>query len=1060
MDLRRAVTAVLSLVAVSFAVPLFADVTGTWSGRGFESGTCVQQNTSVPFSGPVDVTVVLLQSGSVINGTFAVANWLSFHQPDTCQGLFAGTLTGTVFGTISGSTLSLTSVWPPGPLQTGPFDVPVTAILVGSSMTFNFPSGSSMTSTLTQTSTQPPVSDLTGTYTGTFTDTIVPCGTQVSVTFSGAITAGLVQVGNALTGSITLSDTKQDTQDASGNCTLQDTGPGTASLSAQINGSSVTGVIIDPNGKVNTITATISGNTISGSSPGHYPGEGVTFSATRSGSGFPAPAVAGFGANPSTISAGTSSTLAWSTVNAAAVSIDNGIGAQPVSGSVNVTPSQTTTYTLTATGPGGSATSTATVTVTSGAPQIVIGTLPSGMLEAIGAGAIDSFTITNAGSAPGSVSLTPSGNFFSISPSTFTLNPGSSQVVTVTASAQPAGSYDGSVSVAPGGFNVPVHLLVASPPTAPVNPQPSAIRSDVSAPAGQNPSGSVSFTNNGAGTLTGIAVADVPWIVPQTGAITIAPGATQNVTFNIDRSKRPDAASPNGGVAGKISLVYLTNVASKGLITLGTTPTSSVSVTIVDVVKPGVSPGTPPPLQAGEVALFVDGLRTANRFNGDLTISALPSISSISDLQIFLSGTGSGTQVSAIPAFPSSGVLFPAITKNVFGVTGTAGGSLQLRSSKTPSIALAAIDSLNTSTPSISSATALPILRSDRSIAAGDRLVFAGAQDSATILWIQEVGGNAGHVSIQYLDANGAVVGTDSGSIPAFTSATSAAVDGTRTIVMTNDSSGPARFSGYAVFNDPTTNAGWVLTDPLHQWGSASGALIMPLVPAAGVPTDVYVVNPSTSPASVSVQVESAGRRRAVLSSGAAQSQSSMLAPMTTMHTTLASGNGFVRISSATPVSAIGRITMSSSGANFGSSVPAVPQSASLSAGQSKRFTAVDDSSARTVAAAVPGTSRSTLMLIETSGQAATVHVTLSYTFVAGGSVGAQGVSSRDFAIEPNQMLTVANLAQAVIGDQRSALGDLRNMQVDITVTSGSGAVLPFLASTDNASGDIIVRAE
>src|SRR4029077_7918820 len=138
-----------------------------------------------------------------------------------------------------------------------------------------------------------------------------------------------------------------------------------------------------------------------------------------------------------------------------------------------------------------------------------------------------------------------SGGFFAISPTPLTVAAGASQVVTIIANAQPAGTYDGSISDSADGISVPVHLLVAAPPTAPVHPQATAPRSDVSAPAGQNPSGSVSFTNSGTGTLTGIAVADVPWIVPETGAIPIPPGQTQTISFNIDRSKRPDSAALN-----------------------------------------------------------------------------------------------------------------------------------------------------------------------------------------------------------------------------------------------------------------------------------------------------------------------------------------------------------------------------------------------------------------------------------------------------------------------------------------------------------------------------------
>ncbi|MBI2068788.1 MAG: PKD domain-containing protein [Candidatus Yanofskybacteria bacterium] len=65
-----------------------------------------------------------------------------------------------------------------------------------------------------------------------------------------------------------------------------------------------------------------------------------------------------FSATPSTIDAGQSTTLSWTTDWAESVSIDNGVGSFPggfgtTTGSSVVTPGITTTYTVSATGPGG-----------------------------------------------------------------------------------------------------------------------------------------------------------------------------------------------------------------------------------------------------------------------------------------------------------------------------------------------------------------------------------------------------------------------------------------------------------------------------------------------------------------------------------------------------------------------------------------------------------------------------------------------------------------------------------------------------------------------------------
>lgn len=93
-------------------------------------------------------------------------------------------------------------------------------------------------------------------------------------------------------------------------------------------------------------------------------GPGGTASDSLTVTVVPAPTVPSFVADPATIQAGQSSTLAWTTENAASVSIDNGVGGSlPLTGSVAISPAATTTYTLTATGPGGAATAAATVTV-------------------------------------------------------------------------------------------------------------------------------------------------------------------------------------------------------------------------------------------------------------------------------------------------------------------------------------------------------------------------------------------------------------------------------------------------------------------------------------------------------------------------------------------------------------------------------------------------------------------------------------------------------------------------------------------------------------------------
>ena len=81
------------------------------------------------------------------------------------------------------------------------------------------------------------------------------------------------------------------------------------------------------------------------------------------------PAVQQFTAEPSNIQRGESSTLRWEVSGSVtSVSINNGIGTVPSTGSRTVNPANSTTYTLSASGPGGSVTGVTTITVTSPPP--------------------------------------------------------------------------------------------------------------------------------------------------------------------------------------------------------------------------------------------------------------------------------------------------------------------------------------------------------------------------------------------------------------------------------------------------------------------------------------------------------------------------------------------------------------------------------------------------------------------------------------------------------------------------------------------------------------------
>jgi hypothetical protein len=85
-------------------------------------------------------------------------------------------------------------------------------------------------------------------------------------------------------------------------------------------------------------------------------------------------------ADPANIQPGQSSTLTWSTTNAVSCVIEPGIGPVDLSGSITVTPTETTTYTMTAANPSGETTAAVTVTVNYPPPTATISAQPGAIV--------------------------------------------------------------------------------------------------------------------------------------------------------------------------------------------------------------------------------------------------------------------------------------------------------------------------------------------------------------------------------------------------------------------------------------------------------------------------------------------------------------------------------------------------------------------------------------------------------------------------------------------------------------------------------------------------------
>lgn len=1068
-----------------------SDITGSWSGTFNANDTCGGGNMPerpIQWSSPA--TLVLVQQQSSVTGAIIVYAVPDYG--DQCQVVSTFPIVLPVSGQFSGSTFSGTLTTPDG-------SAAFTAAVSGSSMNINVSAqGFSATASLTRGSSQAPDTRLTGSYSGSYTSRFIPCpgspGQLPPITLNGSISGALSQIGQAFTGAFTITGLKRDQFDSrTGKCTITDDPTGTHAMSGQISGNSLSGVFFPdhPDGELHPFSATVSGNTITGFSPGEFPGESLTFTITRSGAPSAPPQVLSFIATPRSIRAGQSTTLSWSTDAATSVTIDNGVGNQASSGSLTVTPSANTTYTLTATQGTQSVTASVSVEVLVG-PIVNVTSIPATMLQAAGGGGgTTSYALTNSGSASTTITLGQNGSFFTQSPSTFTLAPGATQVVTIAATPQSANTYEGASNPSgngvPSGLQIPVKLVSAPAPTGTVTADPSANRVDVAGGSGASPTGSVTFKNNGTARLVGVLNSDAPWIIPQSGTVTIDPGQTVTLTFTIDRSKRPDASALAGSAEGSLTLSFLSGSGSSFAAKRpldGPPPTPSVSlVKVVDTVQPTVTTTGIPAIAAGEVALFVAGVGHVTGTRGALFVSDVSVLNpqgskAVDDLKIYYTsttGSASAAKSASLPTVPGQvSIAVADVMKSVFSGNEER-GTLQVRSKDAGKLALSATV-LTINNPAGTYGNAIPVFRSDRSVESGKTLVLTGLRKDSTThtnLYVQETAGSAASVQIDFLAADGSTVSTRTEPIDAFKllALDSAVPANAVAAVLTNRSTAGGKIAAYATPLDEASGDTWAIADWSSQLGYSGGDAV--IVPVAGsvhganstfYRTDLAITNRGSDAAS--------GTLRYVSRTGDKFEQQVTLGANQTkvMNDAISSFNvsgdtvGYLTFTPVAGSVAVSSRTFTTAGGKpdtFGSSVPAISAgAAAIRSGGSRPIAGLADANRSTVVAAKAGTFRTNFALMETTGSAVTVRVTLRFTFPAGQKAQGTGAASRDYALSGNQFLLLNSISGEILGPARLQFGDLTNVEADFQVITGSGAVMLFTSSVDNATGDSILRTE
>lgn len=701
--------------------------------------------------------------------------------------------------------------------------------------------------------------------------------------------------------------------------------------------------------------------------------------------------------------------------------------------------------------------------------DVVVTAAPEGLVRVDGQPVSDdSFTLTNFGDAATSLTLERAGDFFTVEPEQFTLAGGASRVVTIRSRPQPVGSYWGTVIVRGTGAEIPIDvvLLAVARPAGTVFAQPLTTRVEVFGERGLESVGSVQFRNTGTATLTGIVVSDQPWVVPNPQPISIEPGSVGTVNFRVIRSRRPSA---EGALVANLTLVYVDGASSGGvnLRELGSTSTGvSVSkVSVVDVTKPPIAPGSLPPLAFGEVSLYIPGVANRNNVRSDISILNAANGSAISDLKLYFTSGLATSVASLLPLAGAQAASFVNVV-NIFGGTNSA-GTVQLRSNKWQS--LSADAKVTAVTPNGGTLSgSVPVFRGDR---ATQRVVLTGLTRPGDLV-VQETGANASRVTIDFYDANGNALGqlvrdVNGGGllelrdvVPA--NAITAMLTSTSTSMLAyaraNDTSGDvwSVVDWSALYRFNRTDAVRV---PFVDGRSGGGGGKRRAASHATKPaprTDVVLFNPSTSEAKAKLQLidtsgnvsereVTIGARKTVVVPSAGASAATPNA-----HLVVEPLKGEVAVTA--------RSYASASTGTVGTALPVLAATAGLRLGQTQTFSGLEDSTGATVNAATPGTFRTSYGFAETSGAPVRVRARI---FIDEAHALVTATTVRTFDLAPRQQVVLGELLRSFAPDNRDTLyGDLHDLTLELEVIGGSGSIVPFVITTDNGTGDSVFKVQ
>ena len=720
--------------------------------------------------------------------------------------------------------------------------------------------------------------------------------------------------------------------------------------------------------------------------------------------------------------------------------------------------------------------------------QLVVIALPPAITQApnVGGGQA-TYQVANVGGESASVTITQTGDFFTQSPTSFTLAGGQSQLITLTGLARPEGNLTGTSAVRRTGetLTVPVRLLSADPPPG-ARLTVSAYRIDLVTTPQSSTSGSFNVSNVGTASFVGALTTDVEWIVPPPQLIRISPGETQTVTFTVDPTRRPDPAQLTGTVRGTVALVsILGRLAKTAQDSTGVTAVT-ISVALTTVVNPVAS--AIPALSAGEVGYIVPGVGHiqggVGLFLSDVSFFNAFGGRSVSDLKLYFkpATASGGSMVAPVESLGvSKSVVIADVVKNVFKGDAQV-GTLHVRSSAWEQLNVAA-KVLNVSNSAGTYGTALPVFRSDRTASPSAPVYLAGLRKTGTSytnLFLQEGAGRSGSVLVEFMNSEGEVLAQRTENLAALElRQINDVVPVGGVVARVSAANASTRFHAFATPVDAASGDNWAVVDWTNHYAyKPSEPVIIPVAGAAAGAGNTYF---RTDVAVTNIECVTEKERedgqcgetevRAVyrINGGGEIERTFRLAPFHTVLmddivSTLFNAVGTIGYLLITPergnlvVTSRNYTTLVGSSATYGTAVPTLAASSAMRAGQQQKIAGIDDAARSATIAGAPGTYRNNFSLMEISGQPATVRVTLSY-LDARSKAAVSGSAATEFQLAPRQAMLLP-LSATLLGAGREDLGNLNNIRVQFDVISPTGAVLGYVSSVDNGTGDSILRVE